>query len=267
MRNHAEVQRRITKLLLSVASDAGFALAGAGALREHGIVDRPTEDVDVFTIMEHADDFDSAVDNAIAHLREHRFDVEVVASNPGFRRLQVTSDDGDVIDVVLGIDWRSTTPVPLEVGPVLAPADAIGSKITALYSRGYPRDFLDVDAIRRVGSFTDEELLQIAENTDPGFDRATFGHQLRHVHIISSETVAAYGVSGADLALIQERLTQWADDIETPPESSSPPSTFHQIIDDMHHLAQEPERFTDPSSPTPTAEPEHPIVDSSRELE
>ncbi|SDR79455.1 nucleotidyl transferase AbiEii/AbiGii toxin family protein [Corynebacterium timonense] len=267
MRNHAAVQRRIAKLLLSVTADAGFALAGAGALREHGIVDRPTEDIDVFTVMEHADEFEESVDSAIAHLRERGFSVEVLTSNPGFRRIQVASADGDVIDVDLGIDWRSASPVFLDVGPVLAPTDAMGSKITALYSRGYPRDFLDVDAIRRAGSFTDEELLQIAENTDPGFDRATFALQLRQVRVLSSETVAAYRVSAADLALIQERLTQWADDIETPPEPNSQSSTFHQIIDDMHHLAQQPERFKDSSSAAPRAEPGPPVVDSSRELE
>lgn len=120
MRNHAAVQRRIAKLLLSVAADAGFALAGAGALREHGIVDRPTEDIGVFTVMEHADEFDESVDSAIAHLRERSFSVEVLTSNPGFRRIQVASVDGDVIDVDLGIDWRSASPVFLDVGQVLA---------------------------------------------------------------------------------------------------------------------------------------------------
>lgn len=42
-------QRQVTTLLLHRVGSAGFALAGSGAIREHGITDRPTRDVDLFT--------------------------------------------------------------------------------------------------------------------------------------------------------------------------------------------------------------------------
>ncbi len=48
-------QRVITQLLLAVLQDAGFALAGSGAIREHGLTSRRTADVDLFTPF---DDFD-----------------------------------------------------------------------------------------------------------------------------------------------------------------------------------------------------------------
>ena len=38
-----------------------FVLAGAGAIREHGLVDRPTEDVDLFTSDVDLPRFSSAV--------------------------------------------------------------------------------------------------------------------------------------------------------------------------------------------------------------
>lgn len=51
MSNRREDQRRVARLALEAAGeDAGFALAGAGAIREHGLSDRPTEDVDLFTV-------------------------------------------------------------------------------------------------------------------------------------------------------------------------------------------------------------------------
>ena len=51
MSRDQEEQRRITRLALEAAGDeAGFALAGSGAIREHGLIDRPTEDVDLFTV-------------------------------------------------------------------------------------------------------------------------------------------------------------------------------------------------------------------------
>ncbi|SHE24479.1 hypothetical protein [Actinomyces glycerinitolerans] len=46
-----EEQRRITRLALEAAGEeSGFTLAGSGAIREHGLIDRHTEDVDLFTV-------------------------------------------------------------------------------------------------------------------------------------------------------------------------------------------------------------------------
>ncbi len=46
MNGEREEQRRITRLALQAAGqEGGFALAGSGAIREHGLIDRPTEDV------------------------------------------------------------------------------------------------------------------------------------------------------------------------------------------------------------------------------
>ncbi|MFV2018338.1 nucleotidyl transferase AbiEii/AbiGii toxin family protein [Micromonospora sp. LOL_023] len=44
-----EFQAEVARLALVVASRHGFALAGGHALIAHGVVDRPTEDVDLFT--------------------------------------------------------------------------------------------------------------------------------------------------------------------------------------------------------------------------
>lgn len=44
-----ELQREVTKVLLRALAEAGFALAGAGAIRAHGLTGRPTHDVDLFT--------------------------------------------------------------------------------------------------------------------------------------------------------------------------------------------------------------------------
>ena len=44
---NAAAQREVARIALD--SLEGFALAGSGAIREHGVIDRPTEDVDLFT--------------------------------------------------------------------------------------------------------------------------------------------------------------------------------------------------------------------------
>jgi hypothetical protein len=49
VRNAEEPQREITRMALRSLDGTSFVLAGSGAMREHGLVDRPTEDVDLFT--------------------------------------------------------------------------------------------------------------------------------------------------------------------------------------------------------------------------
>ena len=48
-------QRFVTRVALAAIGHAGFVLAGSGAVREHGIIDRPTEDIDLFTDCTFAD--------------------------------------------------------------------------------------------------------------------------------------------------------------------------------------------------------------------
>ena len=49
MSEKRDAQREVTRIALSGIAGFGFALAGSGAIREHGVIDRPTEDVDLFT--------------------------------------------------------------------------------------------------------------------------------------------------------------------------------------------------------------------------
>ena len=44
-----ETQRQLIACALEVLADAGFALAGSGAIREHGMTQRPTNDIDLVT--------------------------------------------------------------------------------------------------------------------------------------------------------------------------------------------------------------------------
>jgi hypothetical protein len=136
---------------IALASVEGFALAGSGAIREHGVIDRPTEDVDLFTANADEDAFSVAIDHVTARLRSSGCEVELTRRAEHFARLHVVTAEGVQLDVDLGVDWRQDQPVRLAVGPVLSLDDAVGSKVGALYSRGEVRDYLDVDAIRSSG--------------------------------------------------------------------------------------------------------------------
>ncbi|NEN80300.1 nucleotidyl transferase AbiEii/AbiGii toxin family protein [Nocardioides zeae] len=224
-----QAQQRVAAVALRSAAASGFALAGAGAIRAHGVTDRPTQDVDLFTTQTDPAAFSAAVDEVIAGLASEGFQVAALRRLDGFARLQVlappTPDDatggprpdsqgGLVVEVDLGIDWRAHPPVTLDVGPVLALEDAVANKVSALYSRGEVRDYLDVDAIRQTGRFSDDELLAAAAERDPGFEPVMFARQLRGVERAEPAAVEPYGLDANDLAAIRLRLRTWAARID-----------------------------------------------------
>lgn len=205
-----EVQRRVTRIALAGIADAGFALAGSGAVREHGVIERPTEDVDLFTSTQDVEQFAAAVRRVVAVLRSSGFNVEESRRASQFARLHVRVADENRVDIDLGVDWRQLDPVILDVGPVLSLQDAVGNKVSALYSRGEARDYVDVDAIRRDGRFTDEGLMDAAADRDPGFDIGMFAQQLNAVRRLQPAQVARYGLDAEDLEGIKDRCTHWA---------------------------------------------------------
>ena len=135
MSDSEEPQREITRVALRSLDGTSFVLAGSGAMREHGLVDRPTEDVDLFTSDVDLARFSSAVDAVVLGLREAGHDVAELRRVDQFARLEVTTADGHQVDIDMGVDWREAEPAVLAIGPVLSLADAVGNKLSALYSR------------------------------------------------------------------------------------------------------------------------------------
>lgn len=211
-----EMQRQLARIALEAAgADAGFALAGSGAIREHGFIERPTQDVDLFTVRQDATQFRGALERVEGAFREHGFSVARIRDFDGFARLMVSASDGRVTEVDLGVDWRANAPVQLSVGAVLSQDDAVGNKVAALFSRAEARDYLDVDAIRRSGRYSDAQLLELAATADGGFDLDWFAKSLRDARRIHPDEVAPYGCSPRDLEGAQQRLGEWAARIES----------------------------------------------------
>jgi hypothetical protein len=214
MADPIEHQREVTRLLLSVIEDEGFALAGSGAIREHGLTSRPTEDVDLFTSRAGAENFSKAIALAMSVLRVQGYEVAEARRAEQYAHLHITAPDGHVLEVDFGLDWRGAEPVRLDVGPVLALTDAIANKVGALYSRAEVRDYLDVDSIRQSEVFSDAKLLELAADHDPGFEQAFFAEQLARVTDLTDKDIAEYQVGGEQLVLIKERLTAWARELQ-----------------------------------------------------
>jgi predicted nucleotidyltransferase component of viral defense system len=201
---------------LEASGSSGFALAGSGAIRELGVIDRLSEDVDLFTSNTNERTFSDAVDGVVDTLSASGYTITVARRTEQFARMHVRTDAGQQVDIDMGMDWREAEPVTLDVGPVLSIVDAIGNKVSALYGRAEARDFFDVDAIRASGHYTDAQLIEAASERDPGFEAGVFATQLERVNRLTVDDLKEYGVDAAELEAMKHRLLSWAAELTSP---------------------------------------------------
>jgi Nucleotidyl transferase AbiEii toxin, Type IV TA system len=205
---------RLARVGLAAAAPYGFCLAGGYAVQAHGMVDRRSKDVDLFTSTTAADKFPSAVDAVLSALREDGLDVSVSRRGTTFARLQVVDPTtGEPSVMELGVDWRAYPPVKLAIGPVLHPDDAVANKVCALFGRAEVRDYVDVNGALCSGRYTGEDLLRLAADHDPGFDRDIFADALRAVRRFPHSAYQPYALSESEIGLLRARLLDWADEI------------------------------------------------------
>lgn len=204
------LHERLARLALSAAAPFGFALAGGYAVQEHGFLTRPSADVDIFTSSRAECDFPSAVDAVMAALRRDNLTVTADPRNSSFARITVSTPDGEATKLEMGVDWRAHEPQLLSIGPVLHPDDAVANKISALFGRAENRDYVDVGAILTSGRYTEEELLALAQEHDPGFDRIWFAEALADISSRPERVFHPYGLNPAQVATLKRQMTDWA---------------------------------------------------------
>ena len=160
------LQSRMATVGLRAIADDGFVLAGGYALRAHGFGIRESDDIDLFTNVLDADLFVAAVERLVAAYHADGLRAEVVRQAPAFARIAVTDDHGAQATADLGVDHRLFPPAKMAVGPVLSEADAVGSKVGAVYSRLEPRDLMDVQAVLDSGRYDPDALLTLADQKE-----------------------------------------------------------------------------------------------------
>ena len=179
-----------------------IALAGGGAMLAHGLVVRLTTDVDLFT-----PDSEEVgrLGTALAVALEGRgYEVHSERQTPTFVRLRIVRPDGDDTAVEIAVDFRLRPRVQLGVGPVLHPDELAADKVLALFGRAAARDLVDVHALAE--RYDTEELLALAAEKDPGFDRGVFAQALLAASGRSDATFEDAGVDGESA----NRLREWA---------------------------------------------------------
>lgn len=211
-----ELHREVAAVCLRAAAGHGFALAGGNALIAHGIIDRPTDDVDLFSDQEAGvAAAGQAVEDALreAGFRAERRDKTGSLGDifdgmgEGLAEWIITAPGGQQTMLQMAYFDRSHGPVTMDVGPVLDLEDLAGSKVCALASRVEPRDYVDTAAALK--RYTADELISFARRLDPGLEDRDFADAGRQLDRMPDGVFARYGLGPRSVAGLRQRFKAW----------------------------------------------------------
>jgi hypothetical protein len=210
------LHRAVAAIALRASAPHGFALAGGNALIAHGITDRPTQDVDVFSDEQGGVEAAAgAVEDALqaaGFQAERRGDTDGLADifygmGEGLAEWIVTAPGGEQMMLQMAHFDRTRHPVLMDVGPVLDLEDVVGGKVCALASRAEPRDYLDTAAA--LERYSIDQVISFARRLDAGLtdrDFADAGSRLDHW---GDGVFRAFGLGPQEVAGLRERFAAW----------------------------------------------------------
>jgi hypothetical protein len=212
----SELHRRVAAVTLRAAADSGFALGGGNALIAHGIVDRVTQDVDVFTDQDGG--VEAAADVVETALRAAGFTAErrdktagladiFEGMGEGLAEWILTGPGGQQTMLQLAFFYRVRTPVSMDVGPVLDLEDVVGGKVCALASRVEPRDYVDTAAA--LERYSIEQVIGFARRLDPGLVDRDFADAGRQLDRWRDEVFAPFGFDAPAVARLRAQFAEW----------------------------------------------------------
>jgi hypothetical protein len=227
-----DLHQEVAFVALGAAAGHGFALGGGNALIAHGLIDRRTEDVDLFTDRESG--VAAAAEAVEGALRGAGYGVDrqdktagladvFYGMGEGLAEWIITAPGGRQMTLQMAYFERGHSPVIMEFGPVLDLEDAIGGKVCALASRAYERDYADTAAA--LGRYSVDEVIGFARRLDPGLGDQDFADAGQRLDQLSDRRFTAVGISPGDITRIRERLAGWpreASPRETEPGSAGP---------------------------------------------
>jgi hypothetical protein len=212
-----DLHRRVAAIALGVAARHGFALGGGNALIAHGVVDRLTEDVDLFTDREHG--VAAAASAVEASLRAAGYDAEpqdeiggladvFEGLDEGLAEWIVTAPSGEQTVLQMAYFDRGHEPVVMDFGPVLDLSDVIAGKVCALASRALERDYIDVAAALARG-YTAGELIGLAVALDPGLAAEDFADAGQRLDRLDGDRFERYGLDADGVARLRDQFAAW----------------------------------------------------------
>ena len=212
----SELHRRVAAIALRAAARHGFALGGGNALMAHGVVDRFTADVDLFTDEEAG--VTAAADAVEAALRaaglaaDRRDKADGLADifegmGEGLAEWIIAAPGGEQTMLQMAYFDRARRPVTMDFGPVLDLEDVVGGKVCALASRAEPRDYLDTAAA--LDRYSMGQVIGFARRLDPGLTDRDFADAGRRLDQWGDGVFGPFGLSPRDVARLRERFADW----------------------------------------------------------
>ncbi len=212
---------RVAAVALEATARQDFALAGGNALAAHGLLDRLTRDIDLFTPLAGATAL--AAREVSAALRAAGLTVEVEEPlQPGgeFTSLRVRgSGPAEEVLLELGRDARAQRPARIVLAgalssPVLALEDLVASKVGAMLGRGAARDYLDVAALmtRDLQRYGQRQLLEAAFGRDPGLPAGDVALAMLRLDRMPDRRFTAYGLDMASVSRLRASFEGWSRD-------------------------------------------------------
>jgi hypothetical protein len=211
-----EFHGQVAAIALRAAAPHGFALGGGNALIAHGIVDRFTMDVDVFSDQQGG--VEAAAGAVEAALRDAGFGTErrdkaggladvFYGIGEGLAEWIITAPGGEQMMLQMAYFQRARSPVIMEFGPVLDLEDVVGGKVCALASRVEPRDYVDTAAA--LERYSMEQMIGFARRLDPGLTDRDFAEAVQRLDRWGDGVFAPYGLGSQDVAVLRKRFASW----------------------------------------------------------
>jgi hypothetical protein len=225
---------RLVQAVLPICAEYGLALAGGYAIKAHGLVDRPSDDIDFATSA------NAPVEDIIAALadayRAAGYEVQVLDADLRKGHLLVTFPLGGTYRVDVLKEALNHPLAMMEFGPVIGLADAVALKMSALHDRVMPRDLLDIHGA--TAYFTGPELISLCRSVmDDEFSLETLRDQLNFGAMYPDSSFERYGCEPGMINEVRAWAFRWAteigmDIVEAEPWSDPDDSAYDEDADD-----------------------------------
>ena len=201
----------VARIALAVATKHGFVLGGGFAWLVNGLVQRPTEDVDLFTdtaggVAAAAGEVSSALREAGYRVVREEGDELFEGMDEDLQEFLVATDTRALRLTLCRLD-RSQKPVVMELGPVMHLDDLVATKVAALVNRREVRDYIDVAAA--LERYPLDVLLELGRTADPALDPEDVADAGRYLDRLHDARFALYGLTTQQIGELRQRLAQW----------------------------------------------------------
>jgi Nucleotidyl transferase AbiEii toxin, Type IV TA system len=205
-----EFHRRMIDAVLTVADQYGLLLCGGYAVRAHGLVERPSKDVDFATC--EPIPLDEVAKGLVVAFGRCGLDAVVLRGNPRSVRLAVTDPVSGVTgETDLLKEALQGSPVTISEMRVVGLEDLIAMKTRALGGRGMPRDLIDVASAADLYSFA--ELERMALKRDDEFSRDDLAIRLDGYHGYDDKDFTDYGLDDDGVRRVRGFAFRWSVDL------------------------------------------------------